>query len=192
MGSGSASGRAPSKKPADRLCPRRGEAGRGLPQAAGTLVWLAQVLPVPLEHVQRARETQLGSTNLSARDTHKKHTQHAISPSVVHTHTHTLTHSDTHTHCDKGNDPQVRACSPCVHCVWWDSDFCFPSSCCGILPTIPPPPKKTNNSFHKLFLKEQNKTEHKQERREEEEEKKQRPKSLHEKQALRRKILAAK
>lgn len=57
--------------------------------------------------------------------------------------------------------------------------------------------KTPNNSFHKLFLKERNKTEHKRGREEENQPtnqptNKKRPKSLHEKQALRRKILAAK
>lgn len=143
-------------------CPRRGEVGWGLPQAGGQSLAAGHCWDTrcPTVQVQGARGTQLGSANLSAVNIRRKHNRAHRFPHLR-THTHTLSLSLVHP--DEGNeDPEVEACPP-IYSVFGGTDFCFPFSRLGVLPTIPPAPAKTPTIlFISYFSK--NKTEHKQER----------------------------
>ena len=119
-------------------CPRRGEAGWGLPQAGGQSLAAGRCWDTrcPTVQVQGARGTQLGSANLSAVNIRRKRTEHTASPICVHTHTLSLVHPD------EGNeDPEVEACSPFTLCsvvLIFASPFHASVFC---QPYHPPPPK---------------------------------------------------
>lgn len=166
--------------------------GGGFPRLLGHSCGLPRYCLCPLSTSKGQERHSLGAQTSQPgtpiRNTHSMPFPHL---SYTHTHTHSLTQTHTHT-VTRETTPKLGP-APHAYTVFGGTLIsASPLHVAASCQPYHPPPKKTNNSFHKLFLKEQNKTEHKQERREEEEEKKQRPKSLHEKQALRRKILAAK
>lgn len=173
--SGSATSRLAAQKPVDRpVSLMRERRGRGFPRL-GTqpCSWqlLGPLLPryclCPTEHVQGARETRLGTANLSAGDILVRDTkQSTSSPHLLLLHTRAHTRSLTHTHTLLTSE-MMTAPLHTLHLVVLGFLLPLFLSRCPADHTHPLFQKTPNNSFHKLFLKERNKTEHKRGQEEE-------------------------